>query len=406
MFIDFLSQNINMYLLSSRLFAAGTALVAAFLLGVLLFPPFIKYLRKKDSSSELEKGKTPPVQPAGLLFAVIILAVSLLTARFNTVVISAVSIYILYALIGLVDDIVKIKSRKKITAGQTQKKSYMYKSDGISAPLRLGLYLIFAFVVSVIAYYFVPDINKDITVPFVSSDKITVNLPFWAFVPIATLVIAVVANGVNFTDGLDTLAAIPLITNLVFAAVVAYIASRPGWSQYLRIPLSNFTDASEIVPVIGAAVGVLAAYLWFNSPPSSIIMGDSGSIGLGGFLGALFVLLKVEFFMPIIAFVFLAEFASSFFQMAYFKATKGKRFFKCAPIHHHFQFLLREQKKYDKTDDIRAELKEGENLSEETIERIAKRLQKKEIDSKITWRFHIISIILLVLTIVLYMKVR
>jgi phospho-N-acetylmuramoyl-pentapeptide-transferase len=389
---------------NSRIFAAGSALVLSFIFGIILFPPFIKYLRKKDFNSELEKGKTPPVQPAGFLFVFVILIVSLITARFNTIVIFTLSVYVLYAIIGFVDDVVKIKSKKKIACGKLEKKSYLYKSDGISAPLRLCLYLIIAFVVSIFIYKFIPDINKDITIPFIS--KTNVNLSFWEFVFIATFTIAIVANGVNFTDGLDTLAIIPLITNFVFVAIVAYIVSRSDWSKYLLVPFSNNIAIVEVVPVISAAVGVLFAYLWFNSPPSSIIMGDSGSIGLGGFLGVLFVLLKVEFFIPIIAFVFIVEFMSSFFQMAYFKITKGKRFFKCAPIHHHFQFLMREKKIFDKKDDIRAELKDCDNLSDETLKRIARKLQNKEIDSKITWGFHITSFILLVFTVVLYMKVR
>ena len=135
-------------------------------------------------------------------------------------------------------------------------------------------------------------------------------------------------------------------------------------------------------------------------------MGDSGSIGLGGLLGALFILLKVEFFVPIIAFVFLAEFASSFLQMFYFKISKGKRIFKCAPVHHHFQFLMREKNCFCKIQDIKSELKDGDNLSDETLAKIARRWQNKDINSKIIWRFHIVSFILLVLTLVLYMKVR
>ena len=406
MFIEFLAQNFDMSLLNSRLFAASCALILSFILGMVLFPPFIKFLRKKSYSSELEKSKNPPVQPAGFLFAMVILAVSFLTARFNTIVISAVSIYVLYAIIGLVDDIVKVRSKKKIDSGKLQKKSYLYKADGISAPLRLGLYLFFAFVVSIFAYNFIPDINKDITIPFVASNRITFDLPFWAFVLISTFGIAVVANGVNFTDGLDTLAAFPLITNFAFLAIVAYIVSRPDWSAYLLIPHSSGT--AEVIPLIGAVIGVLIAYLWFNSSPSSIIMGDSGSIGLGGLLGAMFILLKAEFFIPIVAFIFIMEFASSFLQMAYFKITKGKRLFKCAPIHHHFQFLLREKGKYCKIDDIRNELKaeSGDNLSDETINKLARKLQNKDINSKITWRFHIVSFILLVVTLVLYMKVR
>ena len=404
MFLEFLLQNLEIPLLRSRLFAACCALVMSFILGTVLFPPLIKFLRKKDFTSELEKSKSHPVQPAGVLFAIIIIAVSFLTARFNAIVISAMSIYALYALIGLVDDIVKVRSKKKIQSGEQKKKSYLYKADGIPANVRLGLYLSFAFLVSIIAYHFVPDINKNITIPFVSTNRITLDLPYWAFVLITTFGIAVVANGVNFTDGLDTLATVPLVTNFVFVAIVAYITSRPDWSAYLLIPFTS--GSNEVIPVIGAVVGVLFAYLWFNSSPSSIIMGDSGSIGLGGLLGALFILLKVEFFGPIIAFVFLAEFTSSFLQMFYFKISKGKRLFKCAPVHHHFQFLMRERNRFCKIQEIKLELKDGDNLSDETLTKIAKKLQNKDINSKITWCFHIVSFILLVLTLVLYMKVR
>lgn len=404
MFIEFLLQVLEMPLLRSRLFAASCALVLSFVLGVLLFPPLIKFLRKKEFSSELTKSKSQPVQPAGLLFAVVILVVSFLTARFNAFVASALSIYALYAFIGLIDDIVKVKSKKNIDSGKIKKKSYLYKADGISASIRLGLYLFFAFCVSIITYYCVPGINENITIPFVSTNRITVDLPFWLYVLITTFGIAVVANGVNFTDGLDTLAAVPLITNFVFLAIVAYIASRPDWSAYLLIP--NAPGTNEVIPVIGAAIGILIAYLWFNSPPSSIIMGDSGSIGLGGLLGALFVLLKVEFFIPIVALIFIGEFASSFIQMAYFRFSNGKRLFKCAPFHHHIQYSMREKKCFCKIDDVKAMLKEDDVLSETTAIEIARKLQNKEINSKITWWFHLTSFILLVITIALYMKVR
>lgn len=406
MFIEFISNYIDIPLLNSRLFSASVALILSFILGMILFPPFIKFLRKKSFDSELEKSKNPPVQPAGFLFAIIILTVSVITTRCNAIVVSATSIYALYALIGLIDDIVKVQSKKKIESGKVRKKSHLYKADGISAPLRLGLYLAISFIVSIVTYNFIPDINKDITIPFVASNRITFDLPLWAFILIMTFGIAVVANGVNFTDGLDTLAAFPLITNFAFLAIVAYIVSRSDWSAYLLIPQSS--GAAEVIPIIGAVIGVLIAYLWFNSSPSAIIMGDSGSIGLGGLLGAMFILLKAEFFIPIVAFIFLLEFASSFLQMIYFKITKGKRLFKCAPIHHHFQFLMREKGKCCKIDDIKNELKEesGDKLSEETLTKIARKLQNKDINSKITWRFHIISFILLVITLILYMKVR
>ncbi|MBD3314785.1 MAG: phospho-N-acetylmuramoyl-pentapeptide-transferase, partial [Chitinivibrionales bacterium] len=187
---------------------------------------------------------------------------------------------------------------------------------------------------------------------------------------------AAMANGVNFTDGFDTLATVPLLTCSIFVGVLAYISSNEVWSRYLLIP--HIVGVEEILPLVGAMLGTLLAFLWFNSPPSSIIMGDSGSIGLGGLVGILFIFIKAEFYLPIVGFIFLLEFASSFLQIGFFKMT-GKRIFLCAPIHHHFQFKMRRKPFYN---------------------------SEFHIKSKITWRFHIISVILLVVGLILFMKVR
>jgi len=132
------------------------------------------------------------------------------------------------------------------------------------------------------------------------------------------------------------------------------------------------------MPLIGAVIGTLLAYLWYNAPPSTIIMGDSGSVGLGGFIGILFIFSKSEFYLPIVAFVFMLEFVSVFLQMGYFKLTH-KRIFRCAPIHHHFQYGMRESGRYG-----------GEF----------------QIKSKIMWRFHILSVVLLLVGLVLFLKIR
>ena len=191
-----------------------------------------------------------------------------------------------------------------------------------------------------------------------------------------TITIAVLANGVNFTDGFDTLATVPSITSLLFVGVISFVSSNSIWSSYLLIP--HITGLQELLPLIGAVIGTLLAYLWFNSPPSTIIMGDSGSVGLGGLIGILFVFTKAGFFLPMVGFIFLLEFASVFIQIGYFKLTK-KRVFLMAPIHHHFQIMMRRSGGYA-----------GEF----------------QIKSKITWRFHILSVVLLILSLVLFLKVR
>ena len=362
---------------SSRLFASSLAVMFSFGLAMLLFPPYIKRLKQYDISSELESNTNQPVMPGGIMFLLVVLITALLTSRFNGYVISALVVYLFYGFIGAADDIAKIVNKRKLMRKEITTQEYQYKTDGLSAPLRLGLYIFVAFVVAVLSYNFIPNINDGhTTIPFISIDKFFPTLPWWLFIPLMTFTIAVLANGVNFTDGFDTLSSVPLITNFAFLAIVAYITSRSDWSIYFRVP--TIQGINEIIPLIGAVVGVLIAFLWFNAPPSTIIMGDSGSIGLGGLLGILFIFVKAEFFLPIVGFIFLAEFFSSFLQIAWYKLTK-KRIFRCAPIHHHYQFGMRDSGKY----------------ADETA-----------IRSKLTWRFHIVSILMFVVAIALYMKVR
>ena len=363
-------------LFNSRVFAGAIALFLSFVIAFFLFPIYIRKLKSLHMSSELDTAKHQPVMPAGILFIFIITTITLVTSRLNSYVVSALGVYLFYSIIGAADDITKIVNKRKLQRGEISVKDYQYKTDGLSAPLRLTLYLAIAFIVAVIAYKIIPEINGEIIIPFVSSYKHLPYLPWWIFIPIMTLATAVMANGVNFTDGFDTLSTIPLLTNFLFMALIAYISSRPDWSAYFLIPQIN--GVQEMVPLIGAVMGVLLAFLWFNAPPSEIIMGDSGSIGLGGMIGIMFVFVKAEFYLPIIAFIFLIEFASSFIQIFWYKLTKT-RVFRMAPIHHHFQIILRESKKFNREGDIR---------------------------SKITWQFHIVSVILFVVGTVLYLKVR
>jgi phospho-N-acetylmuramoyl-pentapeptide-transferase len=257
------------------------------------------------------------------------------------------------------------------------KQDYQYKSDGISSGLRLTLYLVISVLVAVAAYKYIPDINGKITVPLISVTKTFPYLPFWIFIPLMALTIAIMANGVNFTDGFDTLSTVPMITCYIFIGVVAFISSNTTWANYLLIPFIPHVE--EILPLVGAVIGVLLAFLWYNSPPSSIIMGDSGSVGLGGMIGIMFVFIKAVAYLPIVGFVFMMEFVSVVLQIGYFKLTHGKRIFLMAPIHHHFQIKMRKNPRY---------------------------LEEFYIKSKISWRLHIISVVLLVAGLILFLKIR
>lgn len=378
MLIELLYNSTHMFLLNSRLFCTGIATVLSFSLAMMLFPAFIKFLRRFNMTSEFETKEKAhePVMPAGILFLMIVSITTLITVRFNSYVISALIIYVFFGIIGAADDIAKVVNKKRVAQGQMTKQEYQYKADGISSGLRLSLYIIISLIVAVIAYEYIPNINGTISIPFFSIEKIYPYLPFWLFIPFMTLTIAILANGVNFTDGFDTLATVPSITSLVFVGVICFVSSNVHWASYLLIP--HIVGLQEVLPLIGAVVGTLLAYLWFNAPPSSIIMGDSGSVGLGGLIGILFVFTKAGFFLPLVGFIFMMEFVSVVIQIGYFKLTK-KRFFLMAPIHHHFQIKMRKSGLYA-----------GEF----------------QIKSKIMWRFHIISVVFLVLGLVLFLKIR
>ncbi len=380
MLLEFVYNQTDIFLFNSRLFATGAATLFAFLSAILLFPRYIAFLRRLNCSSEFgeqQEGKHEPVMPAGILFLAVISLSTLIAVRLNSYVISALVIYTFFSVIGAADDIAKVINKSRVARGLITKESYQYKADGISAGLRLTLYLVIPLLVALAAYKYIPNIDGHMTIPFLSSQKALPYLPFWLFVPLMALTIAVMANGVNFTDGFDTLSAVPLITSSVFVGVIAYVSSNSTWSSYLLIPF--VPGLEELLPLIGAVIGTLLAFLWFNCPPSSIIMGDSGAVGLGGLIGIMFIFTKAVFYLPLVGFVFLLEFASVVLQIGYFKATKGKRIFLMAPIHHHFQLKMKPKPLYRDGFCVR---------------------------SKISWRLHIISVVLLVVSVVLYLKVR
>lgn len=354
------------------------ATLLSFVLAMALFPVYINFLRRLRFSSELEKEQAghDPVMPAGILLLLIIIFTCAVTARFNSYVISSLIIFVFFSLIGSIDDIAKVINKRRLSRGLITKEDYQYKADGISASLRLFLYLIISLGVAVAAYKYIPNISGHITIPFISIQRVFPYFPFWLFIPFMALTIAVMANGVNFTDGFDTLAAVPLITCSVFVGVIAYISSNQVWSSYLLIP--NIPGVEECLPLVGAIIGSLLAFLWFNAPPSTIIMGDSGSVGLGGTIGILFIFIKAGFYLPIVGFIFVIEFLSDILQIGCYKFFK-KRVFLCAPIHHHFQYKMRNIPAYK---------------------------NEFHIKSRITWRFHIISFILLVVGLILFLKVR
>lgn len=369
-------------LFDSRLFRAGLAAMLSIVLVLSTMPSYIRLLQKSDATSDFDLGgktKAPPIM-GGLLLVVVVVIVSLLTCKLNGYTISTLLVLVAFSAVGAIDDIAKVKTKRLIAAGKAKAASYMEKADGISSSVRLGLYFLFSLVIAIFCYKFIPDLRGNLTVPFVPVDVFQIYLPNWVFIGFMTFVIAATANGTNFTDGLDSLVSVPILSSMIFVGVVAYVCGNFIFSNYLNVPFLPGCD--ELFPLAMSVAGALLAYLWFNSPPAEIYMGDAGSVGFGACIGIMFILVQAGLFLPIVCAIIIAEACSVLFQIGYFKFTRfrtgiGKRLFLCAPLHHHYQ------KKW-----------EGRFAS------------KPLMNSKIVWRMHLVSIFALIVSFVIFFGIR
>lgn len=359
-------------LFDGRMFRAGASAVMAIVLVLSTMPAYIRFLQSLDATSDFDhSGKASPPIMGGLLLVVVATLTSLFFAKMNGYTISTLAILVAYAGVGAIDDIAKIRNKRLVAQGRLSLKDYQYKTDGISSSVRLFLYFMFSIMVAVFAYKFIPELKGHLTVPFIKPSVWHPYLPNWAFVGFISFVVAASANGTNFTDGLDSLVSIPIMTSMIFVGLVAYVSGNILFSQYLHIPFLPGVD--ELFPVASAILGSLLAYLWFNSPPAEIYMGDAGAVGFGGAIGIMFILVRAELFLPIVCIVIIAEAVSVVLQILYFKATKGKRLFLCAPIHHHFQMKWKDQF-----------------------------TSKPLLNSKIAWRMHLVSVFALIAGLVIF----
>ncbi len=369
-------------LFDSRLFRAGLAAMLSIVLVLSTMPAYIRFLQRSDATSDFDqnsKTKAPPIM-GGLLLVIVVVAVSLLTCKLNGYTISTLLVLVAFSAVGAIDDIAKVKTKRLIARGEAKAAAYMEKADGISSSVRLGLYFLFSLVIAIFCYKFIPDLRGNLTVPFVPVDTFQIYLPNWAFIGFMTFVIAATANGTNFTDGLDSLVSVPILSSMIFVGVVAYVCGNFIFSNYLNVPFLPGCD--ELFPLAMSVAGALLAYLWFNSPPAEIYMGDAGSVGFGACIGIMFILIQAGLFLPIVCAIIIAEACSVLFQIGYFKFTRlrtgtGKRLFLCAPLHHHYQ------KKW-----------EGRFAS------------KPLMNSKIVWRMHLVSIFALIVSFVIFFGIR
>jgi len=253
----------------------------------------------------------------GVVFILVAIFSTLISARIdNSFVIGAVLTGILFFIIGLIDDIGKIKNRDN-------QKGFLPKTK--------MLFLIFASIIVSIYLLFIAKLSTSIYVPFYKYPLVDLGyfiIIFWVLVFISS------ANAVNLTDGLDGLATVPSIFAFFTLSILCYIVGHAIFSEYLLLPHVN--GVGEVSIVGTSLIGALLGFLWYNSHPAQIFMGDSGSLALGGFLAYFAIISKNEFLLFLIGFVFVMETFSVIIQVGSYKARK-KRVFRMAPIHHHFE---------------------------------------------------------------------
>lgn len=281
----------------------------AFIITVILCPIIIPYLtrlkfgqfiRNDGPRSHLKKTGTPTM--GGIVIVSGILLTSLFYIKSNPEIIPILFITIAFGILGFIDDFIKIVMKRSLGLRAYQK------------------FLGQLFISAIYCYYILnyTDLGTEIMIPF--SNGLYIDLGI-LYIPFIIIVILGTVNGVNFTDGLDGLASSITILVATFFTVVSI-----GFN-------------SNISPITGAAAGSLLAFLLFNSHPAKVFMGDTGSLALGGFVVATAISLKMPLFIVIVGFIYLIECISVMLQVLYFKATNGKRIFKMAPIHHHFELM-------------------------------------------------------------------
>jgi len=315
--------NVFKYITFRSAGAAITALLVSFALGPWVIRrlralKFGQYVRDDGPQSHLSKQGTPTM--GGLL---IIAAITISTLLWSDLKNPYVWIVIFATLafggIGFWDDYLKVVKKQ---------------STGLRAKHKFGLQILAALLIGIFLYVnpFDPNSTK-LSVPFMKS--LLINLG-WFYVPFAAFVIIASSNAVNLTDGLDGLA-IGLVGIAATAnAVLVYIGGHRVIADYLKI--QYIPGSGELAVFCGALVGASLGFLWYNSHPAEVFMGDVGSLSLGGALGTLAVVTKHELILIVIGGIFVAETVSVILQVASFKLT-GKRIFKMAPVHHHFEQL-------------------------------------------------------------------
>jgi len=315
--------NLFRYITFRTAYAAVTALVASLILG----PAIIRYLRSKQWGEEIrEEGPTSHRTKAGtptmggiMILAAIVLPTLLWADLTNRFVQALLLVTIWMGVLGFVDDYLKVVRKRP---------------RGMVARTKMAGQVLLGLILGAWLYFYPPALQFGTSseIPFFKNYVLEFGI---LYIGLVVIVIAGTSNAVNLTDGLDGLAI--GLSGICFVALgaIAYVTGRTDFSRYLSI--EYLSGAGELTVFCGAAVGAALGFLWFNSHPAEVFMGDTGSLALGGAIGACALLLKKELLLLILGAVFVAEALSVIIQVLSFRLRSGRRVFKMAPLHHHFE---------------------------------------------------------------------
>ena len=304
-------------------FRSMGALITAMVLMVIFGPWFINFLHRikcgqyilSDVKAHAAKAGTPTM--GGLMImASLIMSLLLWADLSNSYIWQIVLVFVGYGLVGFWDDITKLRH---------------HENKGISPRAKMGGLIVIACIAMALLYSD-PSYSTNLSIPFSKEWAPDLGL---LYIPFGILVMVSSANAVNLTDGLDGLAIGPTIVAGVVFAIFIYITGNIRLTQYLFLPY--IPGMGEVTVFCAALIGASLGFLWFNAYPAQVFMGDVGSLSLGGTLGFLALLCKQEFLLAVVGGLFVVETLSVILQVSYFRWTGGKRIFRMAPLHHHFE---------------------------------------------------------------------
>ena len=308
-------------------FRSGGAMLTSLILALMFGDAFIRWLKSHQAEGQPIRSDGPeshiltkagtPTMGGLLILTCFILSTLLWVPLKNPYLWPVLLVAASYGAIGAVDDWLKLKKRS---------------SDGMRGRQKLLFQVVAAFLTSLILIQLSPEaLRYGVALPFVKDTLLYLGI---FYVPFAILVIVGASNAVNLTDGLDGLAIVPVMIVATCFALIAYLSGNINFSNYLQIHYVPGTG--DLATLCGALIGAGLGFLWFNAPPAKVFMGDTGSLALGGALGAVSVATRHELVLAIAGGLFVVETVSVILQVASFKLT-GKRIFLMAPLHHHFE---------------------------------------------------------------------